>query len=96
MGTAPALVQPLPLPLRSDLSVISKFKDPLKRFNDSIGSVRPHCHPTKHLAYSWACFDRASIACASFETTPIKTPIAIRQYTIVNIFETLDVGVRSP
>ncbi len=96
MSIAPALARPSPTPSRSELSVISKLNDPLKRFNDSIGSVRPHCHPTKHLAYPWECFERASIAFANFETTLTKTPIVIRQYTIVNIFETLDVGVRSP
>jgi hypothetical protein len=96
MNIAPALAHPAFLPLGSDLSVNCNLNDSIKRFNDSIGSVRSHCHPTKHLAYPWACFDLTSIAFANFETTLTKTPIVIRQYTIVNIFETLDVGVRSP
>ncbi len=96
MGIAPALTHPLSLPLRSECSAICKFNDAIKRFNHSIGSVRSQPYLTKHLDYPGACFDRTSIAFANFETTLTKTPIVIRQYTIVNIFETLDVGVRSP
>lgn len=95
MNIAPALAHPVFLPLGSDLSVICKF-NPIRIVDDSIGSVRSHPYPTKHLAYPWACFDLTSIAFANFETTLTKTPIVIRQYTIVKIFETLDVGVRSP
>lgn len=46
---------------------------------------------------AFACtFDRVSIALASFDATATKMPIVVSAYTMVNTFDKVVVGVKSP